>query len=94
MGRKVLDISRTLKEVSRLEHRSYNLLVQSVDHHGPIFGIIHHNDRSYNLLVQSVEYPRWKRKLVDNDETFNELIQKMRNEKLRFPIGAMGKELK
>ena len=70
MGRKVLDISRTLKEVSRLEHRSYN------------------------LLVQSVEYPRGKRKLVDNDETFNELIQKMRNEKLRFPIGAMGKELK
>ena len=48
----------------------------------------------YGSLCKSVEYPRGGRKLVDNDATFNELIQKMQNEKLRFPIGAMGKELK
>ena len=48
----------------------------------------------YGSLCKSVEYPRGNRKLVDNDETFNELIQKMKDEKLRFPIGAMGKELK
>lgn len=46
----------------------------------------------YNSLCKEVEYPREKRKVVDNDKTFREMVQKMQNEKLRFPIGLSGQE--
>jgi len=47
----------------------------------------------YGSLCKSVEYPVGQRILVDNDETFNQLIQKMKDEKLRFPVGVNGKEI-
>jgi len=46
----------------------------------------------YNSLCKQVQYPRDKRKVVDNDETFREMVQKMQNEELRFPIGISGQE--
>ncbi len=46
----------------------------------------------YDSLCKEVEYPREKRKVVDNDKTFREMVQKMQNEKLRFPIGISGQE--
>jgi hypothetical protein len=44
----------------------------------------------YDSLCKEVEYPREKRKVVDNDKTFREMVQKMQNEKLRFPISPSG----
>ena len=43
-----------------------------------------------NSLCKEIEYPREQRKVIDNDETFREMVQKMQNEKLRFPIGGSG----
>lgn len=46
----------------------------------------------YKSLCKDIPYSREKRKVVDNDQVFQEMVQKMQNEKLRFPIGPSGQE--